>query len=132
MSTISVIAPPTTDQGLHDVGKRIVESAAAIGITLDITGFLYSWVSGTRVIVMEDDDKQITSLALMTYGKRWTDEDAVATVLRVEGPEKNELLNFCATLATGLGATHLVYEVDPTERLTDKEEMHFVRRRELT
>lgn len=132
MTNIVVIAPPSTDEGLHEVGKRIIDAALELGITLTPEGFLYSWVSGTRVIAVEDENKKITSLALMTYGKRWTDDDSVATILRIEGSEVEELLRFCATLATGLGANYLVYEIDPTKRLTDKEEMHFVRRMELT
>lgn len=132
MTTILVIAPPSTDEGLHQVGRRIVEAGQKLGIHLEPEGFLYAWVSGTRVIVIEDADKNITSMALMTYGMRWVDSDSVATILRLEGDQQEELLKFCATLATGLGATQLVYEIDPTERLTDKEQMHFVRRLELT
>lgn len=132
MNNIKVIAPPSTDEGLHFEGKRIVDAAKNLGVALDPEGFLYSWVGGTRVIVVENEAKEITSMALMAVGKRWTDTDAVATILRVDGPETEMLINFCATLATGLGANYLVYEIDPTEALTDKEAMHFVRRRELT
>lgn len=112
---MKVINPPKDEQKFAEVGQWLIDGATNLGIELDVEGFLYSWVDGTRVLVEETGDK-ITSMALMRVGTRWVDNTQKATILRRAGDEER-ILEFAETIAKATGATGMFYEEnEPLEK----------------
>lgn len=105
-----IYAPPGDDEALTEKAKDILNAAAKLGEPLDIEGFLYSWVSGTRVAVERDDSTgEIVGLGIFTAGKRWTHNDITAHVLRIDG-KRQGMLEFIVTLCKAIGATRIFVE----------------------
>lgn len=95
---------------MAEVGKPIWTAAQKLGMSLDVPGFLYSWLSGTRVLVEKDDKDNIVTLAFMTVGRKWTVDDSSATILELQGKSPEDMLEFAKQIAAALGARVLYHE----------------------
>lgn len=102
-----VITPPEDQDQFAQTSKRIVEAAHKLGFPLEVEGFLMSWVSGTRVIV-EEQDGEIVGLALVTMGKRWVQNDFTATILAFKGDDR--LFDFVKQIAIAMGSSSLLMQ----------------------
>lgn len=107
--SFSVIQPPKDEEEFAKVGKELYAAATALGLNLDAEGFLFSWTSGTRVVVERDDSDAIVSFALVTIGQRWIAKDFTASVLALKG-NRETTLAFIQTISNALGATSLFIE----------------------
>lgn len=123
-----VIAPPAEIKTLMDNGKSVEEAIDAtganlvelgkpvwlasqkLGMTLDVPGFLYSWLGGTRVLAEKDEKGEIVTLAFMTVGRKWTVQDHSATLLELRGRNPAGMLEFAKQIAAALGARVLYHE----------------------
>lgn len=129
-----VIAPPsdikvmidngkTIDEAVEHAGANIAEiakpvwlAAKKLGLTLDVPGFLYAWIGGTRVLVEKDDKGEIATVAFMTVGRKWTANDNSATVLELAGRDPQGMLEFAKQIAAALGARVLYHEDHRNQR----------------
>lgn len=107
--SFSVVQPPKDEAAFAKVGQELVLAAKNLGLNLDTEGFLFSWTSGTRVVVQRDSADAIVSFALVTIGKRWVHSDFTASVLEIRG-NREPTLNFIKTISNALGATSLFIE----------------------
>lgn len=111
-----VIQPPTDEPRLAEEGKKLVQAAKELGIMLNVEGFLFSWLSGTRVVVEETDGK-INAFALVAVGQRWTHNDSTASVLVMESDrDPADLIEFIKQICAALGATELFIQSRAVER----------------
>lgn len=115
-----IYTPPGDDKELADRAKEVLNAAAKLGEPMNIEGFLFAWVGGTRVAVERDDATgEIVSIGIFTAGKRWTHNDVTAHVLRLEGNRK-AMLGFIITMCKAIGATSIyVEEPEPLEATTE-------------
>lgn len=104
-----MIPPPGDEKRLWEVGKPIIEAAIRLGLKIDPEGFMYSWMSGTRLLV-EKEDGEIVGMAMMTAGKRWVDAEHQASVLLVTEAGRDKLLEFASTIAKAMGAVGMYFE----------------------
>lgn len=116
-----VVSPPESDEQLAEQGKEIIEAADRMGLTLDVQGFLYAWVGGTRVVVHRDSEGKIDTIAMMALGKRWLHNDTTASILDIRGKDTEGLIEFCKTLAKFAGAECIFIEQETKEVLDDRE-----------
>lgn len=107
--SFSVIQPPKDEEAFAKVGKELYEAADKLGLQLDAEGFLFSWTSGTRVIVQRDQADAIVSFALVTVGKRWVFRDFTASVLAIRG-NREPTIEFIKTVCNAMGATSIFIE----------------------
>jgi hypothetical protein len=107
---LKVVQPPQKEEDLPTVGKWLYEGIRALGIELDIEGFLLVWTGGTTKMIVETDvDNKIVSAALLTIGKKWTDSRQSASILAMQGDRK-KLIEYCTNLATAFNVEYLAYE----------------------
>lgn len=112
---IKVIQPPQDESALPTTGKWLFEGIKALGIALDIEGFLIAWTGGgTKMIVEVDADNKIVSAALLTIGKKWTDSRESAMILALEG-NRDKMIEYCTNLATAFNMGYLAYEAQEHE-----------------
>ena len=112
---IKVVQPPHKEDEIPVVGKWLYEGLRAIGIELDIQGFLVAWTAGsTKMIVETDAGNKIISGALMTVGKKWTDSRESATILVLMG-NRAKMLEYCTNLAVAFNMGYLAYEAEEGE-----------------
>lgn len=116
-----VVQPPKGEVEMTATAKELLSAAAELGIQLDVKGFMFAWVNGTRPIIERDAANKIISMALMAVGKRWTHDDMTATVLRLEG-NREPMIEFMQQIASAMGATELfVQEPLPVQHLKHRE-----------
>jgi sugar (pentulose or hexulose) kinase len=112
---IKVIQPPQNEADMPVTGKWLFEGVKALGIALDLEGFLLSWTGGgTKMIVEVDAENKIVGAALLTIGKKWTDSRESAMVLAMEG-NRAKLIEYCTNLATAFNMGYLAYEAQEHE-----------------
>lgn len=99
-------ASEAAGEQLAEAAKPIWQAAKDLGLTLDVPGFLYAWLSGTRVLAEKDGDR-IVGLAFMAVGKKWVSDDTSATIIETAGENASGMLEFAKTIAAALGATTL-------------------------
>lgn len=114
-----IMQPPKDEQKFADQSKEILNSAKALGITLDPEGFLMAWASGIRVAIERDDEGVIISMALVAMGKRWHMDDVAATVLEIKG-NREQMIEYVTQMASAVGAQSLFVEEEHPEKLDDK------------
>jgi hypothetical protein len=107
---IKIVQPPQAEAELPVVGKWLYEGIKALGISLDLEGFLIAWTGGsTKMVVETDADNKITSAALLTIGKKWTDSRESAMILAMQG-NREKLIEYCTNIATAFNMGYLAYE----------------------
>jgi hypothetical protein len=107
---LKVVQPPQKEEDLPAVGKWLYEGIKALGIELDLEGFLLVWTGGTTKMVVDTDaDNKIISAALLALGKKWTDSRQSATILALAG-DRAKLIDYCVNLATAFNVEYLAYE----------------------
>jgi hypothetical protein len=112
---IKVIQPPQEEAKIPEVGRWLYEGIKALGIELDIEGFVLAWTGGaTKMIVEVDADNKIVSAALMTIGKKWIDSRESAMILSLKG-NREKLIDYCTNLATAFNMGYLAYEAEEHE-----------------
>lgn len=123
-----VLTPPDGDQNLANAAKEILNAASELsGKPMDVEGFIYSWIAGTRVVVERDDTtRKITGLGIFTAGKQWPHIRTVAHVLRIDG-NRDGVMGFIISMCKAIGVDG-VYVEDATTRVdTPGEVIHTVR-----
>jgi hypothetical protein len=112
---MKIVQPPVDQDKLPEVGKWLYEGMKAVGIDLDLEGFLMAWTSGsTKMVVDTDADNKIVGAALLTIGKKWTDSRESATILDLKG-DRAKLVEYCCNIATAFNMAYLVYEAKEDE-----------------
>jgi hypothetical protein len=107
---LKVVQPPQKDDEIPVVGKWLYEGIKALGIELDLEGFLLVWTGGTTKMIVEvDADNKIISAALLALGKKWTDSRQSASILALAGDRK-KLIEYCTNLAVAFNVEYLAYE----------------------
>jgi hypothetical protein len=107
---IKVVQPSKIEAELPVLGKWLFEGIKAIGINLDLEGFLISWTAGTTKMVVDvDADNKIVGAALLAIGKKWTDSSDSAMILELRG-DRAKLIEYCINLATAFNMSYLAYE----------------------
>ena len=106
-----VITAPGDDKTLAAAAREVLEAAVKIGNSpMDIEGFLYSWISGTRVVIERDDTtREIVSLGIFTAGEQWPHVRTVAHILRIDGNEQ-ATFDFIKTLCKAIGVRAIYHE----------------------
>lgn len=119
--TYQVIQPPKDETVLAETGKEIVQAGRALGMHLDAEGFLYAWVQGLRVIVERNEANAIVSMAMLTVGKRWTNQDVTGSILAIAG-DREPLIEFIKQVCASHGASTLFVEQPfPVQKAKHKE-----------
>lgn len=108
-----VIQPPADENRLAEAGKEIYEAGIRLGLSMDVEGFIHSWVTGLRVLAERNAEGAITGLCLMALGKRWTRQDYTASILELRGEDHDAMLEFAKQIASAMGATSLFHETSP-------------------
>lgn len=124
-----VLTPPkNNDEKMAETAKEVLKAAIDLGgEPMDVEGFLFAWVGGTRVVVQRDDSTQaITGVCIFQAGKRWTENATTAHVLRIDG-NREDLLVFVTTLCQAIGATKLYVPEDGFVEQPDGTRIHIVR-----
>jgi hypothetical protein len=107
---IKIVQPPQAEAEIPVVGKWLYEGIKALGISLDLEGFLIAWTGGsTKMVVETDADNKIISAALLTIGKKWTDSRESAMILAMQG-NREKLIEYCTNIATAFNMGYLAYE----------------------
>lgn len=101
---------------LAEIAKPIVSSAEALGIKLDVPGFLYAWINGTRVLVEKDAEGKIIGMAFVAVGRKWVSHDDSATVLEIKGENRDGMIEFAKAIAGAVGARYLYMEAQASKR----------------
>ena len=117
-----VVAPPSTQEALTEVGKELIEAGRALGMDFDIEGFLLAWVNGMRVVV-ERTDGAITSMAFVQTGKQWVRNKVTARVMEMRYPtmqKRDELLEFIKQIAIAVGAVSLYVDFEANDTSPDR------------
>lgn len=112
---IKVVQPPQNEAEMPVTGKWLYEGIKALGVTLDLEGFLLAWTSGqTKMIVEVDAENKIIGTALLTIGKKWTDSRESAMILDMRG-NREKLIEYCTNIATAFNMGYLAYEAQEHE-----------------
>jgi hypothetical protein len=107
---IKIVQPPQAEAEMPIVGKWLYEGIKALGISLDLEGFLIAWTGGsTKMVIETDADNKIVSAALLTIGKKWTDSRESAMILAMQG-NREKLIEYCTNIATAFNMGYLAYE----------------------
>lgn len=107
---MKVVQPPKEDPALVTTGKWLYEGLNALGMTLDLQGFLIAWTGGnTKMVVETDADNKIISGALVVIGTKWMAEGSSATILDMRG-DRAKLLEYITNLSTAFNLSHVDYE----------------------
>jgi len=89
---------------------KLIEAASAVGVSMDLQGFVTSWLSDSvRVVVAYEEDK-VTGFGLMSSGRRYFDDKLTASILVAQGPARKDVLQYLLEMARILGAQLLFYE----------------------
>lgn len=107
--TFEVMLPPEDADNLTSDAVEVIQAAIDLGLDVEPEGFLYSWVSGDRLVVQRDSERKIVGIAMFTMGKRWTHSDMKAHVLLLLG-DKEALLEYVVNMARALGISGVFYE----------------------
>lgn len=101
---------------LAEIAKPVASAAERLGITLDVPGFLYAWINGTRVLVEKDAAGQIVGMAFLAVGKKWVSHDDSATLLEMRGGDRAGMIEFAKSIAGAVGARYLYLEEQSGKR----------------
>lgn len=96
---------------LAEIARPIWEAAQKLGMKLDVAGFLYAWLSGTRVMAEKNTEGEIITLALVHVGEKWTHAENSATILELRGANVEAMVEFIEQVAAAMSATVLYREV---------------------
>lgn len=107
--TFEVMIPPEDTQELTDATVEVIQAAIDLDQEVEPEGFIYSWVSGSRLVVRRDAERKIIGIAMFTMGKRWTHSDMKAHVLLLLG-DKEAMLDYIVNMAKALGVSGVFYE----------------------
>lgn len=111
--SLSVIQPPGDEAKFAEVGKELYAAAKALGMNIDVEGFLHAWVSGLRVVIERDDDtKEITGMVLLQGGLQWNQNRHTASVMEIRGRNVDNLVEFTKQVASAMGAQSLFIEME--------------------
>jgi hypothetical protein len=112
---IKVIQPPVDEAKIPEIGRWLYEGLKALGIELDLEGFVIAWTGGsTKMIVETNAENKIVSAALLTIGKKWIDSRESAMILSLKG-DRAKLIEYCTNLATAFNMGYLAYEAEEHE-----------------
>lgn len=107
-----IVPPPKENEDdIAEASKEILAAAAKLGDEMEPRGFIYSWISGTRVVVNKDEKGEIVGLCLFTAGRRWSSNDDTAHILRRDGKMEG-VIDFVKTMCLAIGVSSLYYEED--------------------
>lgn len=110
MPRIVPILPPSQEDKVKAALDTLHAAATALGLTLDLDGFVRSWLSdNTRVVVAYEGETPV-GFAIMAFGRRYYDANMTASVLLAEGPARPAVLEFLVDMARMLGVQTLFYE----------------------
>lgn len=110
MPRIVPIIPPSEEDKVKAALDKLHAAATALNISLDLDGFVRSWLSdSTRVVVAYEGETPV-GFAIMSFGRRYFDANMTASVLLAEGPARPALLEYLVEMARMLGAQTLFYE----------------------
>lgn len=116
-----VLTPPADETKFAELGKEILAAGAKLGMTLEPEGFLFSWTSGTRIVVERDNtSKEIIGMGIVSVGRRWIANDFSATILEFRGEKKQPLFDFIVQICKAQGATVLFFEPDAPREIDGK------------
>lgn len=101
---------------LAEIAKPMAAAAESLGIKLDIPGFLYAWINGTRVLVEKDASGTIVGMAFLAVGKKWVSHDDSATILEMRGGDRAGMVEFAKSIAGAVGARYLYLEEQSGQR----------------
>lgn len=118
MDTGASMADAVEDAGtqLAEVAKPVWSAAERLGFTLDVPGFLYAWLGGTRVMVEKDEQGEIITMGFLAVGKKWTNSDDSATLLENKGANPEAMMEFAKQIASAVGARIMFYEFATHQR----------------
>lgn len=112
MPKITPVLPPKNEDGVKAALEKLLSAAKAVGVPLELDGFVRSWLSdGTRVVVAYEGDTP-TGFGIMAFGRRFFDEAFTASVIVAAGKDRAAMLEFMLDMARVLGATRLFYEAE--------------------
>lgn len=123
--TFEVLTPPEDANKLTEAAVEVIKAAIDMDQDVEPEGFIFSWVSGSRLIVQRDSDQKIVGIAMFTMGKRWTHSDMKAHVLLLLG-DREALLNYIVNMAKALAVTGVFYE-EAVMREDEKSREYLVR-----
>lgn len=106
-----VVQPPAADDAFAAVGKELYDASVALGMTMDVEGFLLAWVKGTRVVVEKDREGQVVGMALVAVGKQWVTGKQTASVLEMRTPDPETMGDFVKQMAAVMGAESLYMDM---------------------
>lgn len=107
--TFEVLTPPDDVENLTKATVEVIKAAIDMGLDVEPEGFIYSWASGSRLVVKRDESGKIVGIAMFTIGRRWTHSDMKAHILILLG-DKEALVGYVVNLAKAVGASGVFYE----------------------
>lgn len=126
-----VVSPPSTDEDLKRVGKKVIDAAFKLGRPLDVEGFLKSWILGTRVIAETDAEDNYIGLAFVAMGDRWLFDDSAVSVMWKNVTDEAGFEQFIRAIGTAFGAKLLFIELNEPISESETESVKGVRRIKL-